>query len=541
MFCNQCEQTARPGCAKRGVCGKSPETATVQNALVFALRGLALVALAAHAQGMPVRQAGRLMVRGLFATVTNVNFDNTPLLALLFEIINCRNAMARQYQVNSTLPVATFAPADLDAVLASEESIDITRFAADADCASLAQTLLYGLKGAAAYADHAAVLGQECDDLYLDMFRALVLGFDGATPGLNDWVAAALHCGKINLRAMELLDIGNTTAFGHPVPTSVSLAPRPGPAILVTGHDLKDLADLLAQTEGKGINIYTHGEMLPAHGYPELKKYPHLAGHFGTAWQNQQNELPAFPGPVLFTTNCIQKPEAGYADNVFTTGLVGWPGIRHVANGDFGPVIERALQSPGYSADFAAKAPKKSVMVGFGHNAVLGVADKIIAAVKKGAIRHFFLVGGCDGAKPGRNYYTEFVEKTPKDTVVLTLACGKFRFFDKDLGQIEGLPRLLDIGQCNDAHSAVKIATALAGAFNCQVNELPLSLVLSWYEQKAVAILLSLLALGIRNIKLGPTLPAFITPNVLQVLVDNFQISPISTPDEDLAACLGKA
>jgi hydroxylamine reductase len=338
--------------------------------------------------------------------------------------------------------------------------------------------------------------------------------------------------------AMELLDAANTGAYGNPAPTAVSLAPRSGKAILVSGHDLKDLHDLLVQTEGTGINIYTHGEMLPAHAYPQLKRFSHLAGHFGTAWQNQQKEFPDFPGAILFTTNCIQRPAQSYAANVFTTGLVGWPEVAHVRNGNFSGAIARAEKLEGFTPKQAARFPQKTVTVGFGRNTGRGVADKVIAGVRSGAIKHFFLVGGCDGAKPGRNYYAEFVEKTPKDTLVLTLACGKFRFFDKDLGAIGGIPRLLDVGQCNDAFSAVKIALALADAFSCSVNDLPLSLVLSWYEQKAVAILLSLLALGIKGIRLGPSLPAFITPAVLQVLVDNFDIKPISTPDEDLKTIL---
>jgi hydroxylamine reductase len=334
---------------------------------------------------------------------------------------------------------------------------------------------------------------------------------------------------------MELLDTANTGTYGHPVPTKVPLGAKKGKAILVSGHDLKDLEEILKQTEGKGINVYTHGEMLPCHGYPGLKKYSHFYGHYGTAWQNQAKEFAQFPGSILMTTNCIQKPQESYKDNIFTCGLVGWPGVTHIKDRNFSPVIEKALSLPGFPEDTNGR----SVMVGFGHNAVMGVADKIIGAVKDKAIRHFFLVAGCDGAKPGRNYYTEFVEKVPKDCVVLTLACGKFRFFDKDLGDIGGIPRLLDIGQCNDAYSAIQIAVALAKAFDCGVNDLPLSMIISWYEQKAVAILLTLLHLGIKNIRLGPSLPAFISPNVLDVLVKNFDIKPIATPDEDLKAILG--
>jgi len=394
--------------------------------------------------------------------------------------------------------------------------------------------LIYGLKGLAAYADHARILGQHDDMVYDFVYQALAATLDD-TLGVEDLVGLALKCGEVNLKAMELLDAANTGTYGHPVPTSVPLGVKKGKAILVSGHDLKDLYELLKQTEGKGIQIYTHGEMLPCHGYPELKKYDHFYGHYGTAWQNQKKEFGEFPGAILMTTNCIQKPKDLYQENIFTTGLVGWPGVKHIADKDFTLVIEKALELPGFQEDTEGK----SVMVGFARNAVLSVADKIVEAVKSKAIRHFFLVAGCDGAKPGRNYYTEFVEKAPSDSVVLTLACGKFRFFDQDLGDIGGIPRLLDIGQCNDAYYAVKIAVALANAFDCGVNDLPLSMVLSWYEQKACAILLTLLHLGIKDIRLGPSLPAFVTPNVLDVLVKNFNLMPISTPDEDLKAILG--
>ena len=541
MFCNQCEQTLHgKGCFTAGVCGKQPEAAAVQDLIVYALRGLALVALDARAKGVIVPETDRLCIKALFTTVTNVNFDQEALVAILRQVVQARKALAGQAGVANTLHAANFEPAAGNAALpAQAEDVSMTRLAADANCNSLAQTLLFGLKGLAAYADHAAVLGKEKTELYTAVYKALAFGFDGKTPSLDEWTAAALECGKTNLMAMELLDAANTESYGHPEPSPVSLTPRPGKAILITGHDLKDLHDLLVQTEGKGINIYTHGEMLPAHAYPQLKRFSHLAGHFGTAWQNQQKEFPDFPGAILFTTNCIQRPAPGYTANVFTTGLVGWPGVTHVRNGDFSKVIAHAQTLEGFTPERIARFPQKTVMVGFGRNAVLSVADKVIAGVKSGAIKHFFLVGGCDGAKPGRNYYTEFVEKTPKDTVVLTLACGKFRFFDKDLGAIDGIPRLLDVGQCNDAFSAVKIALALAEAFSCTVNDLPLSLILSWYEQKAVAILLTLLALGVKGIRLGPSLPAFLTPAVLQVLVDTFDIKPISTPDADLKAILG--
>lgn len=406
--------------------------------------------------------------------------------------------------------------------------------AADPDLKGVQWLLTYGIKGVAAYAYHAYRLGKKDDRVFEFIEQGLASTLDKSL-GVNDFVGLSLKCGEINIRAMELLDAGNTEAYGHPVPTKVALGSKKGKAILVSGHDLKDLDALLKQTQGKGIIVYTHGEMLPAHGYPALKKYPHFYGHYGTAWQNQIREFATFPGAILMTTNCIQKPSEQYKSNIFTSGPVSWPGVKHIPGEDFSLVIEKALAMPGFVEDKVGK----TVMVGFARNAVLGVAGAVVDAVKAKKIRHFFLVGGCDGAKPGRSYYTEFVEKAPKDTVVLTLACGKFRFFDKDLGDIGGIPRLLDIGQCNDAYSAVVIAQALAKAFNVGLNELPLSIILSWYEQKAVAILLSLLYLGVKNIRLGPSLPAFITPNVLKALVENFNITPIKTVDEDLKAILG--
>ncbi len=405
---------------------------------------------------------------------------------------------------------------------------------ADVNIRSLKQTLLYGLKGIAAYADHAAILGQKDPAIAAFCYDALaVMLVQGLT--VEQCVPVAMKAGEVNLRAMELLDAGNTGTYGHPVPTPVPLGHRKGKCVLITGHDLHDLELLLKQTEGKGIDVYTHGEMLPCHGYPELKKYPHFYGHFGTAWQNQHKEFPNFPGPILFTTNCIQKPREDYQDRIFTNGLVGWPGVKHIADKDYSAVVAMALAMPG----FTDEVDNGSVLVGFGRNTVLGVADKVIEAVKSKAIRHFFLVGGCDGAKPGRDYFTRFVEQVPNDCMVLTLACGKFRFFDKNLGDIGGIPRLLDVGQCNDAYSAIQIAVALSKAFDCGVNDLPLSMILSWYEQKAVAILLTLLSLGIKDIRLGPSLPAFITPAVLEFLVNTFAIKPVDTPEADLKAILG--
>ncbi|MDH4162331.1 MAG: hydroxylamine reductase, partial [Nitrospirota bacterium] len=479
----------------------------------------------------------------LFSTLTNVDFDPQRFEKLIRKSVELREGLKAKVKAaggrtDFTHGSVSYAPAATVEGLAKqgrEVRERVPDAAINPDIQSLQDILLFGLKGVAAYADHAQILGKTDDSVYAFMAEALA-AMTGTDLGLNEWVALVLKCGEVNLKAMEILDSGNTGAYGHPVPTTVPLGAKKGKAILVSGHDLKDLEMILKQSEGKGINVYTHGEMLPAHGYPSLKKYAHFYGHYGTAWQNQHKEFAHFPGAIVMTTNCIQKPLASYKDNLFTCGLVGWPEVKHISDGNFAPVIEKALALPGYAED----APGKEVLSGFARNAVLGVADKVIDAVKSGDIRHFFLVGGCDGAKPGRNYYTEFVEKAPKDTVVMTLACGKFRFFDKNLGDIGGIPRLLDIGQCNDAYSAIQIALALSKAFNLPVNDLPLSLVLSWYEQKAVAILLSLLSLGIKDIRLGPTLPAFITPNVLDVLVKNFDIKPIAaTADEDLETILG--
>ncbi|WP_272698688.1 hydroxylamine reductase [Desulfovibrio sp. Fe33] len=535
MFCYQCEQTAKGGCTKIGVCGKTDSTASLQDLLLHFTKGLSQVAMAAREQGIEDAEVNRFTVKAIFSTLTNVNFDDARFVKLINECAALRDRLkAKVPGVEFDGPAVLMPALDLPGLVAQGREFGVDNDPEpNPDIKSLKHTLTYGLKGVAAYADHAAILGKEDNELYAKI-QALLAATLATDLTLEQAIEAGLECGRINIRAMELLDDANTSAYGHPVPTAVKLGPTAGKAILVSGHDLKDLETLLKQTENMGISIYTHGEMLPCHGYPELHKYPHLAGHYGTAWQNQKKEFAEFPGAILMTTNCIQDPK-NYIDNIFTTGLVGWPGAVHVSNEDFTPVIERALAMPGFDAD----VDKGSVLTGFARNAVLSVADKVIEAVKAGDIRHFFLVGGCDGAKPGRNYYTEFVEQAPADTVILTLACGKFRFFDKQLGDIGGIPRLLDIGQCNDAYSAVQIALALAKAFDCGVNDLPLSLVLSWYEQKAVAILLSLLALGIRNIKLGPSLPSFITPNVLNYLVGNYNIAPITTPEADLAEILG--
>jgi hydroxylamine reductase len=541
MFCYQCEQTAGgKACTNVGVCGKQPDTSALQDLLVYALKGLAQVALEGRKVGVNETSVNAFVAKALFSTLTNVNFDSERIAQLVWDAVTMRDSLKSKVDAAGggqiTTKPATFQPeASMAGLVAQGEALaNLAADDANDDIKSLKHIVLFGIKGVAAYADHAQILGQGDDTVYQFLEEALA-DIDRTDLGLNDWVGLALKTGETNIRAMELLDAGNTGTYGHPVPTKVPLGVKKGKAILVSGHDLKDLEVLLKQTEGKGINIYTHGEMLPTHGYPGLKKYPHFYGHYGTAWQNQHKEFSQFPGAIVMTTNCIMRVQSSYQDNIFTAGLVGFPGVQHIANQDFSPAIAKALAMPGFTEDQNGK----SVTVGFARNAVLGVAGAVIDAVKAKKIRHFFLVAGCDGAKPGRNYYTEFVEKVPDDCVVLTLACGKFRFFDKDLGDIGGIPRLLDVGQCNDAYSAVAIAKALADAFGIGVNDLPLSMILSWYEQKAVAILLSLFALGIKNIRLGPTLPAFVTPNVLDVLVKNFNVMPISTADEDLKAILG--
>lgn len=542
MFCYQCEQTAKgEACTVQGVCGKDPAVAALQDLLTHALTGLALYAREGRKVGVIDGTVNAFTCESLFATLTNVDFDPERLAGLIHRCVSLRESLKQRVQaaggkVDFSAAAAVYQPASaVEGLVAQGSKVGLKSDPdVDPDILSLQHIVLFGIRGVAAYAHHARILGQEDDTVYAFLHEALTAPLNKEL-GLNDWVGMALKCGEINLRAMELLDAGNTGTYGHPTPTSVPLGVRKGKAILVSGHDLKDLEELLKQTEGKGITIYTHGEMLPTHAYPGLKKYSHLYGNYGTAWQNQQKEFAEFPGAILMTTNCLQKPRDTYKENIFTSGACGWPGVAHIDGYNFQPLIDRALALPGFPEDIE----KGQVLVGFARNTVLGVADKVIDAVKNKAIRHFFLVGGCDGAKPGRNYFTEFVEKTPADTMVLTLACGKYRFYDKELGNIGGIPRLLDVGQCNDAYSAIQIAVALAGAFNCGVNDLPLSIICSWYEQKAVAILLTLLHLGIKDIRLGPSLPAFITPNVLNVLVQNFNIQPITTVDQDMKAILG--
>lgn len=516
MFCFQCEQTSKgKGCVKVGICGKQPEVALKQDELTAAL-----IKLARAAQGQkPSTFADILMMQGLFTTVTNVNFDEDRLAELTQKI---------EHEAAALGGAATFPYAEL--------------WEGDPDLVSLRSTLLFGLRGMAAYAWHAYVLGRkdpEVTEWFYTGMRAV-----GQEHSLDEWLSLLMEFGMVNLKCMSLLDEANTSTYGHPVPTKVTTTIEKGPFIVVTGHDLHDLKQLLEQTEGKGINIYTHSEMLPAHAYPELHKYSHLKGNFGTAWQNQRKEFIKLPAPILYTTNCLMPPRASYSDRIFTTSVVAYPGLNHISddNGkkDFTPLINMALELGGFKEDKTLTGINggTELITGFARNTVLGAADQIVEAVKAGAIKHFFLVGGCDGAKPGRNYYTDFVKQAPEDSMILTLACGKYRFNDLNIGEIGGFPRMLDMGQCNDAYSAIQVALALANAFNCGVNDLPLTLVLSWFEQKAVSILLTLLALGIKNIYLGPSLPAFITPNVLQVLVEKFEIKPVSTPERDLATIL---
>lgn len=548
MFCYQCEQTA--GCAgctgSTGVCGKTAETARLQDQLVGAMIGLAR---AAEGVECPGDRVYRTVIEGLFTTLTNVSFDDDAIRAQIEKTHREKERLLAAPVKKSAGPrekaagesgVAENAACAAASVQDTDDYNLGLLWDMDPDIRSLKSLILFGLKGMAAYAYHALMLGasdETVNQFFLTGLREIAK--DGTVESL---LPTVLKVGEVNLTCMAMLDAANTGTYGTPIPVSVPLVVERGPFIVVTGHDLKDLELLLKQTEGKGVNIYTHGEMLPAHAYPELRKYPQLKGNFGTAWQNQQKEFADIPAPILFTTNCLMPPKKSYADRVFTTEVVAYPGMVHIDDEkDFTPVIEKALELGGYQEDrqFTGINGGTQVMTGFGHGTILSMADQVIDAVKSGAIRHFFLVAGCDGAKPGRNYYTDFVKQTPADSIVLTLACGKFRFNDLDLGNIGGLPRIMDMGQCNDAYGAIKVAMALAEAFGCGVNELPLSFVLSWYEQKAVCILLTLLHLGIRNIRLGPSLPAFLSPNILNFLVENYGIGPVTTPEEDLKALLG--
>ena len=546
MFCYQCEQTSKgEGCQILGVCGKDETTASLQDLLIHAIKGIAMYAHRARLLGASDPEIDAFTIQAIFATLTNVNFDPNRLVSLIHEAVKTRDKARDIYERASVL--AGIAPAYLGGAAAwtpassfegllaqGKQTLLPARFLTEGkEVSNLQELVLYGLKGVAAYAAHALALGAGDPHTFAKIHELLDF-LTKPSPTVDELLASALAVGELNYRVMEILDKAHTETFGHPVPSKVRLHAKKGKAILVSGHDLHDLYALLEQTQGLGIQIYTHGEMLPAHGYPKLKAYEHLAGNYGGAWTDQANEFAEFPGPILMTSNCIQEPKLKYKNRIFTSGAVAWPGVVHIANQDFAPVIAAALEAPGYAGD----GTNEEITVGFGHNAVLSVAGQVIDAVKAGAIRRFFLIGGCDGARSGRSYYTELAESIPADCLILTLACGKFRFNKLDFGQIGGLPRLLDIGQCNDTYSALQIALALAKAFECGVNDLPLSLVLSWYEQKAVAVLLTLLHLGVRNIRIGPTLPAFLSPAVLNLLHEKFNLMAITTADEDLAAML---
>ena len=551
MFCRQCEQTFRSqGCDKTGVCGKNPDVAALQDLLIHALEGLAVYGQAAREIGLKDSRVDEILMNGIFITVTNVNFDPEAIETHINLVYQTREKFKTTYRKayqdkkgNATLkefPKTTqWVPAESrEGLLQQGRAVGLRSDPSlNEDIRSLREILLYGIKGMAAYAEHAFRLGAASDKVTDFLYKSLAALTDTSL-NADALLSLILQCGEANLTCMEILDKAHTDHYGHPEPTKVSIGTQPGPAIIVSGHDLLDLEILLKQTEGKGVNIYTHGEMLPAHGYPQLKKYPHLVGHFGTAWQNQQNEFDNIPAVILMTTNCIQEPRPSYSERIYTTNVVGWPGVEHIpekdGQKDFSPLIQKALALKG----FKERVLEKELLVGFAHHAVLGVADKILAAVQAGKIRHFFLIGGCDGAKPGRNYFSQFAESVPEDCVILTLACGKHRINRHDYGEVAGLPRLLDCGQCNDAYSAIVIAQTLAKALDCGVNDLPLSLIVSWYEQKAVVILLTLLFLGIKNVHLGPSLPAFISPNVLNILVEKFQIKPTGDAQADLNAIL---
>ena len=546
MFCYQCEQTSKgEGCQTLGVCGKDETTATLQDLLIHVIKGVAMYAHRAAKLGASDPEIDAFTIKAIFSTLTNVNFDPDRLVELIHEAITTRDTARDMYERASVMagiapaylggPAAWIPAESLEGLLVQgQQTLLPVRFLAEGkEIANLQELVLYGLKGVAAYAAHALALGAGDPVAYGKIHEVLDFLTQPA-PKAEELLANALAVGELNYRVMEILDKAHTETFGHPVPSKVRLHARKGKAILVSGHDLHDLYALLEQTKGLGIQIYTHGEMLPAHGYPKLKAYEHLAGNYGGAWTDQADEFAEFPGAILMTSNCIQEPKLKYKDRIFTSGAVAWPGVLHIADQDFGPVIKAALQAPGYAEDGSGE----EITVGFGHNAVLSVAGKVIDAVKAGEIRHFFLIGGCDGARSGRSYYTELAESIPADCLILTLACGKFRFNKLDFGEIGGLSRLLDIGQCNDTYSALQIALALAKAFECGVNDLPLSLVLSWYEQKAVAVLLTLLHLGVRNIRIGPTLPAFLSPGVIELLHEKFNLMAIGAPEEDLAAML---
>ena len=543
MFCYQCEQTAGgKGCTKMGVCGKTPEIANLQDLLIFQIKGISCYANEIIKKGENVdKDIVSFVENSLFTTLTNVNFDADVHVEMLKESQRIKDQLKKKVgKIKNDTAHVTYTLSDTKAEMLKDSKMAGIMYDQDLDpdIRSLRQTIVYGLKGISAYGHQARELGFYDDQVDNFYFRALEATTDDSL-SVEELIRWTMRTGDMSIAVMKKLDEANNEVYEHPSPHKVDVKIKKGPFIIVSGHDLRDLEQLLEQTEGKGINIYTHGEMLPSHGYPGLKKYPHLIGNYGGAWQDQQKEFDGIPGCILMTTNCLMRPRETYKDRIFTTNVVGWDGVVNIPKGkdgkkDFTPIIEKALELGGFEED---QEPHE-ITVGFGHHATLSNAEAIVEAVKDGKIRHFFLIGGCDGARPGRNYYTEFAKKVPDDCIILTLACGKYRFNKLDFGEVAGLPRLLDVGQCNDAYSAVRIATALADAFGTDVNGLPLSFIISWYEQKAVADLLALLSLGVKGIFLGPTLPAFLSPNVLQYLVDTFNLRPISTAEDDLKTCL---
>ena len=545
MFCRQCEQAARGvGCDVMGNCGKDPKVSALLDLMIHGLKGVAVYAHQARELGVKDSEIDHFMLDGLFTRVTNVNFDPDDIARRLQECYRikekARGLFEQAHKERKGEPAPEFdagpeawkPAADTEGLITQGRQYGVYTWHQDPDVLSAIEILIYGLMGMGSFAWHATEMGKEDDEIFAFIHRSLAKTTDKSAT-LMDFVGLSMECGKMNLRTMELLYQGHAERFSDPEPMKVYLGTRAGKGIVVSGHDLPMLEEILKQSEGKGISVYTHGEMLPANGYPGLRKYANFAGHFGSAWQNQTQELPDFSGAIIFNTNCIQRPVASYTDRLFTWGEVAWPGITHLEGYDFSPVIEKALALPDLPEN-----PGKEILVGFGHEAVFKVAGPVVEAVKSGAIRRFFLIGGCDGAKPGRNYFTELAQKVPADCVILTLACGKNRFNRLEFGDIGGIPRLLDVGQCNDAYSAIRIALALSEAFECEVNQLPLSMILSWYEQKAHVILLTLLHLGIKGIKLGPTLPAYVSPGVLEFLVKNFELGAITTPDQDLQQAL---
>ena len=547
MFCYQCEQTANgKGCTVKGICGKDADVAALEDLLVYMLKGISKLGHYSGLMGQTNNELNLFVARSLFATMTNVNFDKVSLIVEIHKAVKLREVAKQMYldgcaetgeKVGEYCEYVTFTPSNDEAELleqAHNVAIPTRIEALGEDLTGLQELLTYGLKGMAAYADHAAVLGKQDDEVYAFIYEAMTY-LAGDKPTVDELFALNMKCGEVNLKVLAMLDTANTDAYGTPEPTNVRTTAVKGKSILVSGHDLKELEEVLKQTEGKGINVYTHGEMLPCNAYPELKKYEQLVGNYGGAWQDQNKEFNVFPGPIVMTTNCIQDPK-GYEDRIYTCGAVQWPGITHIDDYNFSEVINRAIEMPGFEED----EEDKKITIGFAHGAVLEVAGTVVDAVKSGDIKHFFFIGGCDGAEFGRNYFTDFADSVPDDCVILTAGCGKYRFNKHEFGDIGGIPRLLDMGQCNDSYSAVRIALALADAFDCEVNDLPLSLIVSWFEQKAVAVLLTLLHLGIKDIRLGPTLPAFITPPVLSVLSEKFNIMPTKTADEDLKAILGE-